>query len=203
MSEKFKSIEYDSGKEIKNHKEEARDSEFDPGGDPSGKNEGHAEMPYFRQENDYYCGPAILQMILERFGIKKSQEEIAKVADTNSERGTFHRDLLKMVRENGLYAYAKRHATVKEIEKFVDEGLPIVVNYIEPEGDGHYAIVVGYDTQDLVFNDPWHGKNFRFPKKEFESRWHNMRKTSFGWLMVVSKDKKDIKKMMSEKFPTS
>lgn len=168
-------------------KEEMHDSEFGPQvffrmslKKPekmvSSVNEKFIKMPYVRQENDYYCGPAVLQMILEKFGVKKSQKEIAQAANSTLERGTFHRDMCRMAKENNLYVYAKKNATIEEIEKLVDQGFPVVVNYIEPEGDGHYAIVIGYGTDDLIFNDPYHGEKFRFPKKEFKHRWHNIKK---------------------------
>src|SRR5512139_3971539 len=36
-------------------------------------------VPYYHQEQGYWCGPAVLQMILEYWGVEKTQTEIASV----------------------------------------------------------------------------------------------------------------------------
>lgn len=35
-----------------------------------------------------YCGPAVLKMVLDYYGIQKSEEELAKLAGTTQELGT-------------------------------------------------------------------------------------------------------------------
>lgn len=152
-------------------------------------------IPYCRQETDYYCGPAVLKMVLRHFGIKISQKTLARDAGTDSGTGTFHHAMRTIIKNSGLFSYTKRNATIQEVEMFVRRCLPVIVNYIEPEGEGHYAIVVGYNANNLIFNDPWHGKHFTLSKMRFENRWHNARKTSRRWLMVVAKNRKDIVKI--------
>lgn len=52
-------------------------------------------VPYHRQINDYTCGDASLQMVLEYYGTKVRQEQLISVARTTSEQGTLSTDILR------------------------------------------------------------------------------------------------------------
>lgn len=71
----------------------------------------------------------------------------------------------------------------------VVEGIPVIVDYTEPtSNEGHYAVVIGFNKKRIILNDPWNGKDFSLPYKEFERRWidHNGR-WSNRWYLVLSK----------------
>jgi predicted double-glycine peptidase len=66
--------------------------------------------------------------------------------------------------------------------------MPVIVNYIESDNDdGHYAVVIGEEGENLIMNDPWHGKEFKIDKTDFESRWKSEDGQHIKWIMVVSK----------------
>src|SRR3989344_2310259 len=132
------------------------------------------KIPYQKQENDYYCGPAVLSSLLGYFGKNLSQKEIAKLTKTKPPpHGTENHEMAKMSKKFGFYSKAKRNATIKDIEQILKK-YPVIINYIEPEEDvGHFAIVLELTKNSIILSDPWHGPKFKITQEEFLKRWHN------------------------------
>lgn len=156
-------------------------------------------IPHRRQVNDYMCGPATLQMVLAFLGEQKTQRSIRKLMMVSpKELQTKSADNNKMVRaiqRAGFYAYVNDHSNIDELKSFINQGYPVVINYIEPSNDdGHFAVVKGYNPllKTIILNDPWNGDDFTFSEKEFIERWHpKWWRASEGykghWLMVASR----------------
>ena len=144
-------------------------------------------IPYFKQEVDYFCGPASLQMAFAFFGKTISQTEIASQAGTTKEEGTDNDKLVKVAQEAGFRVSTKELAALEDIQSYLTQNIPVIVNFIEPtDEEGHYAVVVGIDDKDIILNDPWNGPNFSIPKADFVNRWHSTNNQHTRWLMTVS-----------------
>lgn len=144
-------------------------------------------VPYFRQDTNYSCGPATIQMICAFYGYRESERDLMRLAKTTT-TGTSHGNLISATLKFGLYVYLNTDTTLQEIKYFLDSGIPVVVNYTEPSTeDGHYAVAVGYSAKHLILHDPWNGPHFHLPWREFERRWydHGVHK-SHHWLLAVS-----------------
>lgn len=59
-------------------------------------------VPRFEQENDWFCGPAVLQSVLAYYGINKSQKEIARESNSTKKYGSFLSDMVAFARKSGL-----------------------------------------------------------------------------------------------------
>ena len=152
-------------------------------------------LPFFKQETDYYCGPAVLQMILQFYGQTLSQTELAQIAGTTS-TGTSPTRLLEAAQTLGLQTKVIEPATISELKSLIDEGLPVVVNFTEPESNffGHYAIAVNYDATWLYLQDPDSdvGPQTKYDWIDFDQRWHDHddgNHPTNHWLAVFSKSK--------------
>lgn len=146
-------------------------------------------VPYFEQERDFTCGPAVLRMILAYFGVSVSEEHLSQEVHTGHAYGTHHRWLIEAPCHHGLHTYVHDHATLAQIERFLEDGCPVVVHFLNSDdNDGHYSVIVGIDDTDVIFNDPWPplGKEFRLPRGEFERRWHDEKNRFPSWAMAVS-----------------
>ncbi len=152
------------------------------------------KLPYFHQRTDHTCGPACLKMIFAFFGLKLSEKKIVELTKTNF-AGTNHAPIIKTARKEGFYCYVHDNSTINQIKHFIELDLPIIINYIEPsDNEGHYAIIVGYKKNSLVFDDPWNGRNFILPNKKFEKRWRDSKNKYKKWILVLSKNKFSIGK---------
>lgn len=156
-------------------------------------------VPFFKQKNSFYCGPAVLQMIFAYFGTIISQDRLARAMRTTKKRGTLRKQLMRAATYSGLKVRAKHQATIADITRYLRRGVPVVVNYIEPSDDeGHYAIVVGAERSNLMLNDPHNGKGFQIRVEEFRSRWRSEdpREAQFPkWIMAVTSNKESRKKI--------
>jgi hypothetical protein len=50
------------------------------------------------------------------------------------------------------------------------------MNYTDDWDDGHYNVIVGYDSENFFFMDPWTKEhNYAYiPKTNFGTRWHDL-----------------------------
>jgi len=147
------------------------------------------DIPYHPQKMDYLCGPASLQMVFGYFKDNVSQTKIAKEALTDVEQGTDNAEMIRVATERGFYVYVNDHSTFYEIRHFLERGLPVIVNYIEPShDDGHFAVVSGMTSRKMILHDPWNGKDFKMSYKEFTKRWYGEKNKHREWIMVVSSE---------------
>ena len=152
------------------------------------KDKAKLNIPYHKQKNSYYCGPAALQMVFAYFKYRLSQQKIAREARTNARHGTKNRALIRVAVKNGFYVYAQNNSTFLKIQYFLKKGWPVIVNFIEPtDNEGHYAVVSDITPGHIVLQDPFNGKGLKIPRLEFLPRWHNKKNTQKRWLMTVAK----------------
>ena len=131
-------------------------------------------VPYFEQKNAYSCGPAVLKMVLAYFGIQAEQDALVHLVTTSPQLGTPQERMARVAREYGFGYLIKQGATLEDISLYLHEKLPVIVNFIEPDGnEGHYGLVVGKHGGNLFIHDPWNGPNFKMNADDFLRRWRS------------------------------
>lgn len=144
------------------------------------------DVPFFRQHTNYSCGPASLKMVLQYYGIHKSEDELYTMTKL-TEDGTVHGRMIRAANKCGLHVFVDKNTSIDALKYHIDEGTPVIVNFLEPKYDeGHYAVVIGYDHGNIILNDPLHGAEFRISFHDFESRWRGEFETAKRWMMAVS-----------------
>jgi hypothetical protein len=109
------------------------------------------QVPFFPQD-DYYCGPAALAMVLNAAGVKVSPEELVDQVYLPGRKGSLQVEMLAAARRQGLIAY-ELAPQVTDMLREVAAGSPAIV--LENYGPfswipvWHYSVVVGYDLQRL------------------------------------------------------
>jgi ABC-type bacteriocin/lantibiotic exporter with double-glycine peptidase domain len=151
-------------------------------------------VPYKKQPAEYYCGPTSLQMIMAFFGVKRSAEELATLADTNEAIGTWHRNMANAARASGFWVYQSRRGTIESLRSFLNKGYPVIVHLFMPEWPAgkwgqwdrfHYVVITGLTRFTVRINDPWLGP-LEMPRKEFVSRWTSEVTEDDNWMLVLS-----------------
>ncbi len=144
-------------------------------------------VPFFKQDTGYSCGPSVVQMILRFYGKILSEEDLIQILHTRKSTGTKHGPIIDTIRENGLYVYVNTESTTDELRYFVALGYPAIVHFIEPSSDeGHYAVVVDVGDEHVVLNDPWNGPQFKMTLIDFASRWKSEDGDFKQWLLTAS-----------------
>ena len=144
------------------------------------------EIPFFRQEQLHHCGPAVVRMVLHFYGGERLEQEIADAMGTTEEEGTPLSSILDYVKSQGLRVIHKDGADFSDIQGFIDQGYPVMVNYRETSQEqGHFALVVEITEEEVILNDPWHGSGYAVDKEEFRRRWHNEKKTRERTIVAI------------------
>ena len=158
-------------------------------------------VPQHYQINNYYCGPAALEMIFDYYGPDISQDEIAEVARTYEPNGgTFWDDMrraghfseLSLSRgwelPGSITGYTKRKIGYASFETYlnnasclknlIDSGYPILIITWSSEAHDykHFRVVTGYNHQDgeilsFILNDPWIGSDYVIDFDYFVDLW--------------------------------
>ena len=140
-----------------------------------------------RQSTEYTCGPSALQAVLRYWGKDVQEDEIARLAATTSEVGTFPEDLARSARALGFKAEVKEGLTLDEVQAFTAAGHPMIAlaqvwlsasstggKSVEEEWDsGHYIVILGVDKDYVYFQDPYVLMSKAFmSRRVFEAHWH-------------------------------
>ncbi len=146
------------------------------------------KMKYYQQNTIISCGPVVLQMIFHYYGKYFSEDDLTqKLKPKNDDIGTPHYRMINLATSEGFYVYANEGSSLYEVAYFVNEKIPVIVHFMEPDTDqGHYAVVVGIQKKNVVLNDPWNGEKFKMDKADFEKRWISQDGKHKRWIMAVS-----------------
>jgi len=146
-------------------------------------------MPDTRQSTEYSCGAAAMQAVLGYWGRDIGEEDVREMLNTNEVSGTYPDDIIRVAKALGLKAEYKENMSMADLENYVAEGIPVVVDcqawrsvsqYNESWADtwnnGHWLVVIGIDENNVTLEDPYIlGDRGIMSREEFAARWHNVR----------------------------
>ena len=146
-------------------------------------------MPDTRQSTEYSCGAAAMQAVLGYRGRDIGEEDIREMLNTNEVSGTYPDDIIRVAKALGLQAEYKENMSMADLENYVAEGIPVIVDcqawrsvsqYNESWADtwnnGHWLVVIGIDENNVTLEDPYIlGDRGIMSREEFLARWHNVR----------------------------
>ena len=127
-----------------------------------------------------WCGPAVLKMILEFYGIRKSEKELVRLAGTTFKAGTNANQMQRVLRRFGLKTKLKDNSNFSHIRKYLNKNIPVIVDWFThgrrdyPDSqvaDGHYSIVFGLDKKYIYLQDPEIGKLRKIKRGDFLKVW--------------------------------
>ena len=146
------------------------------------------EVPFYRQDKEYTCGPTSLQMVLAYYGVHYSEEQLVEKLKTNNEVGTWRSRMYEVAVKLGFYCYENEGSNIANIHYLLDLKIPPIVRFLEEgENEDHYGVVVGASDSVLKIHDPWNGPLQEYSLENFLSRWTlNMYEESKQWLMAIS-----------------
>lgn len=145
-------------------------------------------VPHLYQPNDYTCGPASLWMLARFFEKRVALTTLIGHCRATPKTGTTRETMKRALRCLGFDVHARYGASLKEIERRIDNRIPTIVNYREPgEGLPHFAVVVGMTRTHILLNDPIHGPGVRIPRRVFLNHWYGTHRTQFTrWVLVAA-----------------
>jgi hypothetical protein len=148
-------------------------------------------VPLVRQARDHTCGVAALQSVLLYYGEEFGQMELARYLGADPQKGTSYRTILRFAnrkftdpRKRDFWMWKRCGMTIDVLREVIDSGRPPIlvfqawgrpgVNWKKEWNEGHYAVAVGYDEDNLYFMDPAILGHYAYiPVDEFLDRWHD------------------------------
>lgn len=125
------------------------------------------------------CGPASLKIVLNYYGVDKSEEELAKLTNA-TESGTEDASIVRAAESLGFKAVIKNGSSFSDIEEWLDKKVPVIVNWFTrgrsdyPDSevaDGHYSVVAGLDAEYIYLQDPEIGGLRTLKGEDFMKVW--------------------------------
>ena len=138
----------------------------------------------YKQKNDWTCGPAVVRIILDYYGIEATVAELVKQLRT-TRSGTTHKQILRLFRKKGLKFIAKENASISNLKKYTKNHWVIVAYRIPFQGDYHYSIVKNINSKKIIFHDTWFGSNHGYTLKNFHKNWRD--DESSRWMLAIKK----------------
>lgn len=125
--------------------------------------------PYKQQPG--LCGPASLAMVLNFFGVRASENQLARLSGCTPERGVGAHRLVKALNHFGLKGLVKDFATLADIRRYVRKRrIPVIVDWFSTN-DGHYSVVVDITRTHIVLQDPELGRKRTMDLHTFNRVW--------------------------------
>jgi len=143
----------------------------------------------FRQSSGF-CGPASLKIVLEYYGIKKSEEELANLSHAKSHTGVGAEGLLKVAKALGFKGLFKDFSEIKDIKEYIDKKIPVIVDWFSTN-DGHYSVVADIDKNKVYLQDPELGRIRKLDIETFKRVWFD-----FTGKFLQSKEQIVIRRMI-------
>ena len=81
------------------------------------------------QETRGMCGPASLKIVLDYYGIAKTEKELAKLCKTTRSLGTSNEAIKNTAEKLGFKVTTKRNSSFKDIEVWLKRGVPVIVDW--------------------------------------------------------------------------
>lgn len=141
-----------------------------------------ADVPLIKQE-DFYCGPASLAMVLQWSGMDVTQSDIAAQAFSPGARGTYLADMVGTARRRGQLAVPI--STLTDLLGEISAGHPVIIFQnlgLSWAPKWHYAVAVGYDLKkDQIFLNSGELDRMTMPIPLFLRTWER----ADNWALVV------------------
>jgi ABC-type bacteriocin/lantibiotic exporter with double-glycine peptidase domain len=140
--------------------------------------------PFQETLNASMCGPASLKIVLDYYGLKKSEKELAKLCQRSKDLGVDDEKIKKAAELLGFKVVIKNNSNFSDIEKWLNKKVPVIVDwftrgrqdYSESEvADGHYSVAVGLDDKYIFLQDPEIGKTRKLKRDDFMRVWFDFK----------------------------
>ena len=131
-----------------------------------------------------YCGASSLKIVLDYYGVEKSEKELAKLCKVDKDLGTDDKSIKRVAELLGFKVVIKNNSSFEDIEKWLDKKVPVIVDwftkgrqeYSESEvADGHYSVVTGLDEKYIYIQDPEIGRIRKLKRNDFMQVWFDFK----------------------------
>jgi len=126
-------------------------------------------LKLYRQKPGF-CGPSSMKMVLELYGVKKSENELGRMTHCSPIVGTPGAKIVAAAKKLGFQAFLKDEATLADVRKWVEKGIPVILNWFS-EYEGHYSVAVRVTAKSVFLMDPECTRMRRMSAERLDGVW--------------------------------
>jgi predicted double-glycine peptidase len=124
----------------------------------------------FRQKTGF-CGPASLKMVLDYFGVRKTENYLARLSGATKNLGATGKNLLRAAQKLGLKGFIMDFSKISDVRKYVlKKRIPVIVDWFSQD-EGHYSVAVKIDRKNIYLQDPELGRIRKLDLETFKRVW--------------------------------
>ncbi|MDD5638914.1 MAG: cysteine peptidase family C39 domain-containing protein [Candidatus Pacebacteria bacterium] len=136
--------------------------------------------PFQEKLNCSYCGPASLKILLNYYGINKSDKELARITGWDKGLGVDDKGIKRAAESLGFKVKIKNNSSFDDIAIWLEKGVPVIVDWFtrgrkdcgdSDVADGHYSVVMGLDDKYIYLQDPEIGRMRKLDREDFMTVW--------------------------------
>ena len=141
-------------------------------------------LPEVQQRTHFSCGAAVVHSICSYYGLGlPSHYDYFTYLETDETYGTPPHKIVKYLNDVGISAKIQNDMSIKQLCQELQKEKPVILAiqaYGNPKqykntGSGHYVVAIGYDRNNIIFEDPWlNCIRGIISKKELIARWHDL-----------------------------
>lgn len=139
----------------------------------------------FTQTDSSRCGPAVIKMVLDYYGIKVTEDAICQRCGWTFELGCTNDQMKAAIESYGLDCVVYNNSTLEDVKYWLNQGIPVIVDWFTPGADpslgdmpnGHSSIIVDVDNKYVHLMDPEIGKVRKILREEFMRVWFDWEQT--------------------------
>lgn len=126
------------------------------------------------------CGPASLKIVLDYYGVNKSEKELAELTDLVQGLGIDDESIAKAAKSLDFKVEIKNKSSFEDVEKWLKKDVPVIVDWFtrgrqdydaSQVADGHYSVAIGLDDQYIYLQDPEIGGERKIEREDFMKVW--------------------------------
>jgi len=140
------------------------------------------DFPLHEQPDNVTCGPTSAKMLLERYGIIISLDDLRKVALTDWYKGKINNkeihiggtlpDVLKNTLNHFGLPASYVIGNLNKLKYYIDQKRPPILLVRSGKQMWHYMIAIGYSETEIIFADPSGGFIRYCKNKTIENAWN-------------------------------
>lgn len=136
--------------------------------------------PFQETLNRGFCGAASLKIVLDYYGLEKSEKELSELIGIESDIGADDKDIVRVAKSFGFNAHIKNESDFSDIEAWLKKGVPVIADWFtrgrtdypdSAKADGHYSVVCGLDDKNIYLQDPEIGGLREMARDDFMKVW--------------------------------
>ena len=130
------------------------------------------KIPLYKQEFSWSCLTTCIKMVLEYYGVKKTEKELRILFKTTPVFGTMWEFVESEVKRMGFKLVWKKFWNIQELESLIKQSIPLIAG-IKREGEihGHGVVVINISDNRVIAADPQIGDLIILYKEEFLELW--------------------------------